>query len=127
MSSQKTFKILFLCTGNTARSIFGEYLIRRLGLGRFESYSAGADPKPRVNPYAFRVLRDAFKIDASAARTKSWDEYQDWSLILLLPFVITPKSGVLFGLANQLSRIGPRQILQNLKATTEKPISTSGR
>jgi len=85
MSSQKTFKILFLCTGNTARSIFGEYLVRRLGKGRFESYSAGADPKPRVNPYALRVLRKAFKIDASSARPKSWDEYKD----VVFDFVIT--------------------------------------
>ena len=85
MSPQKTFKILFLCTGNTARSIFGEYLIRRLGQGRFESYSAGADPKPRVNPYALRVLHKAFKIDASSARPKSWDEYKD----VVFDFVIT--------------------------------------
>ena len=85
MNSQRTFKILFLCTGNSARSIFGEYLIRRLGPGRFESYSAGADPRPSVNPYALRVLRDAFKIDASAARTKSWDEYRD----VVFDFVIT--------------------------------------
>ena len=85
MSPQKTFKILFLCTGNTARSIFGEYLIRRLGQGRFESYSAGADPKPRVNPYALRVLRNAFQIDASSARPKSWDEYKD----VVFDFVIT--------------------------------------
>ena len=85
MSSQKKFKILFLCTGNTARSIFGEYLIRRRGQGRFESYSAGADPKAKVNPYALSVLRDAFKIDASAARSKSWDEYRD----VVFDFVIT--------------------------------------
>src|SRR5262249_205425 len=77
MSSQKPFKILFVCTGNTARSIFGEYLIRRLGQGRFESYSAGADPKPKVNPYALQVLSMAFKIDPSSARPKSWDEYRD--------------------------------------------------
>jgi arsenate reductase (thioredoxin) len=85
MSSQKKFKILFLCTGNSARSIFGEYLIQRLGPGRFEFYSAGANPKPEVNPYALRVLRDAFKIDASAARPKSWDEYRD----VVFDFVIT--------------------------------------
>jgi protein-tyrosine-phosphatase len=50
------FEILFLCTGNSARSILAEYLIRKLGRGRFESYSAGANPSERVNPHALRVL-----------------------------------------------------------------------
>lgn len=71
------FKILFLCTGNSARSILAEYLIRKLGRGRFESYSAGANPTGRVNPHALRVLKNAFQIDASDARSKSWDEFRD--------------------------------------------------
>ena len=85
MIAQKTFKILFLCTGNSARSIFGEYLIRKCGKGRFQSYSAGADPRPTVNPYTVRVLQEDFRIDASGARSKSWNEYRD----VVFDFVIT--------------------------------------
>ena len=68
-------KILFLCTGNSARSIFGEYLLRRAGGGRFEVYSAGAFPTGKVNPFAIRVLKDVYGIDATAARSKSFEEY----------------------------------------------------
>lgn len=67
-------KVLFLCTGNSARSIFGEYLLRRAG-ERFEVYSAGAFPTGKVNPFAIRVLKDVYDIDASAARSKSFEEY----------------------------------------------------
>lgn len=69
-------KILFLCTGNSARSILAEYLLRRLA-PRFETYSAGSDPKGQVHPLALRVLREVYKIDASDARSKSWEELRD--------------------------------------------------
>jgi arsenate reductase len=81
----QTFKILFLCTGNSARSIFGEYLIRRIGGDRFASYSAGTEPTGRVNPFVIRVLHELYHVDASAARSKSCDEYQD----IQFDFVIT--------------------------------------
>ena len=68
-------KILFLCTGNSARSIFGEYLLKRAGSGRFEVYSGGAFPTGKVNPFAIRVLKDVYGIDASAARSKPFEEY----------------------------------------------------
>ena len=68
-------KILFLCTGNSARSILGEYLLRRSGGERFEVYSAGAFPTGKVNPFAVRVLKDVYGIDATAARSKSVEEY----------------------------------------------------
>ena len=71
------YKFLFLCTGNSARSIFGEYLLLRLGGPRFQVYSAGASPTGTVNPFAIRVLRDCYNIDASAARSKSWEEFKD--------------------------------------------------
>jgi arsenate reductase (thioredoxin) len=68
-------KILFLCTGNTARSVLAEYLIKRIGQGKFESYSAGASPKGSVHPVTLRVLKEIYKIDASDARSKSWDGF----------------------------------------------------
>jgi len=87
MSDHQPYKILFLCTGNSARSIFGEYLIRRFGLTKFESYSAGSSPKGQVNPYTLRVLKDLYQIDASDARSKSWEEFQQNGTIF--DFVIT--------------------------------------
>ena len=68
------YRVLFLCTGNSARSVFAEYFLRRLGQGRFEVHSAGANPSGTVNPLTLKVLRDRFRIDASQARSKSWEE-----------------------------------------------------
>jgi arsenate reductase len=69
-------KVLFLCTGNSARSIMGEYLLRKIGRGRFETFSAGSHPKGQPHPLTLRVLREFFAIDASEARSKSWDEFR---------------------------------------------------
>jgi arsenate reductase len=79
------YKLLFLCTGNSARSIFGEYLLRRLGGSRFAVYSAGAFPTGKVNPFAIQVLKDCFHIDATEARSKSAEEFKD----VQFDFVIT--------------------------------------
>ena len=68
-------KVLFLCTGNSARSILAEYLLRRLD-PRFQTYSAGSNPKGQVHPLTVQVLREIYKIDASDARSKSWEELQ---------------------------------------------------
>ena len=81
----KQYKLLFLCTGNSARSILGEYLLRRLGGPRFEVFSAGSFPTGKVNPFAVQVLKDLYNIDASAARSKSWEEFKD----VVFDFVIT--------------------------------------
>lgn len=70
-------KVLILCTGNSARSIIGEYVLRRKGKGRFEVFSAGAKPTGTVNPLAIWVLQHQFAIDASDARSKSWEEFKD--------------------------------------------------
>lgn len=69
-------QILILCTGNSARSIIGEYLLRAAGKGRFVVRSAGARPTGRVHPLAIRVLREKYGLDASEARSKSWDEFR---------------------------------------------------
>ena len=81
----KPIRVLILCTGNSARSIFGEYLLRHAGGDRFEVYSAGSFPTGKVNPFAIQVLRDVYHIDASAARSKSWEEFGE----LRFDFVIT--------------------------------------
>ncbi|TMA11592.1 MAG: arsenate reductase ArsC [Deltaproteobacteria bacterium] len=77
-------KILFLCTGNSARSIFAEYLIKKTCNDRFEAYSAGSQPRPAVNPYTIQVLRDYYKIDASQAHSKSWDEFRDANFDIII-------------------------------------------
>jgi len=79
------FRVLFLCTGNSARSVFAEYFLRRLGGQRFEAYSAGANPSGIVNPLTLKVLRERFRIDAGEARSKSWEEFKNVSF----DFVIT--------------------------------------
>ena len=73
----KRYKFLFLCTGNSARSIFGEYLLRQLGGPRFQVFSAGSFPTGKVNPLAVQVLKDVYNIDASEARSKSSEEFKD--------------------------------------------------
>jgi len=73
----RPYKFLFLCTGNSARSIIGEYLLRRLGGPRFEVFSAGSFPTGKVNPLAVQVLKDVYNIDASEARSKSSEEFTD--------------------------------------------------
>lgn len=85
MSTTTPYKVLILCTGNSARSVLGEYLLRAKGRGRFEVHSAGSHPTGRVNPLAVRTLREKYGIDASDARSKSWDEFK----AVKFDFVIT--------------------------------------
>jgi arsenate reductase (thioredoxin) len=68
------YNVLFLCTGNSARSILAECVLNRLGHGKFRAYSAGSFPKGEVHPYALELLgRQGFPIDA--LRSKSWNEF----------------------------------------------------
>lgn len=85
MNSITPKKVLILCTGNSARSVIAEYLLRAKGRGRFDVYSAGSHPTGRVNPLALWVLQRHYLIDASDARSKSWDEFKE----VKFDFVIT--------------------------------------
>jgi arsenate reductase (thioredoxin) len=73
--SHKVFNVLFLCTGNSARSVMSEGLLSVLGNGRFRTFSAGSKPNGRVNPHAIALLNE-IGYDTSGLRSKSWTEFE---------------------------------------------------
>ena len=72
----KTYNVLFLCTGNSARSILGESILNHEGKGRFCAFSAGSDPKGEVNPHALREL-EALGYPSTGFSSKSWDVFAE--------------------------------------------------
>jgi protein-tyrosine-phosphatase len=68
------YKVLILCTGNSAHSIIGEAILNRLGAGHFRAYSAGSHPKGEINPNTIHLLQ-SLAYDTSGYRSKSWDEF----------------------------------------------------
>ena len=85
--ADKIYNVLFLCTGNSARSIIAECVLNRLGVGRFQAFSAGSFPKGEVHPYALDVLRRQ-NYPTNELRSKSWNEFAGSSAVPL-DFVFT--------------------------------------
>lgn len=71
---RKAFNVLFLCTGNTARSIMAEVMLNAMGQGRFRAYSAGSHPKDAINPYTIELLKKN-RLPTEGLRTKDWGEF----------------------------------------------------
>lgn len=72
--TDRIYNVLFLCTGNSARSILAESILTKDGVGRFRAFSAGSQPKGAVNPFALKVLR-SFDYPHEGFRSKSWEEF----------------------------------------------------
>ena len=72
--SDRPFNVLFLCTGNSARSIIAEAILNRIGQGKFRAFSAGSHPKGEVNPHTITLLHN-LNYDVAGFRSKSWAEF----------------------------------------------------
>ena len=72
--SEKTYNFLFVCTGNSARSILAEVLLNQMGKGKFKAYSAGSHPNGTVNPFALSTLRN-LRLPTDGLRSKNWSEF----------------------------------------------------
>lgn len=101
--NERPFNVLFLCTGNSARSIMAEAILDKVGAGKFHAYSAGSQPKGRVHPETLRLLQ-SLGYDASGFRSKSWSEFAEPGAPIM-DFVFT----VCDNAANEVCPVWPGQ------------------
>lgn len=101
--TQQSYNVLFLCTGNSARSIIAECILNRVGQGRFTAYSASSHPMGKVNPHALALLK-RLNYPTETLRSKSWDKFAAPSPIVL-DFVFT----VCDNAAGEVSPVWPGQ------------------
>ncbi|CUK11979.1 Arsenate reductase [Shimia thalassica] len=92
--TDKTYNVLFLCTGNSARSLMAEAITRREGMGKFNAFSAGSRPRGEPHPFTLELL-EGINHDTSFARSKSWDEFEAAD---------APKMDFVFTVCDQASR-----------------------
>jgi arsenate reductase len=88
---ERKYNVLFLCTGNSARSIMAESILRKEGAARFNAFSAGSHPKGAINPFALKVL-DSYGFPTDGMRSKRWDEFAT-ETASKLDFVLTVCDG----------------------------------
>jgi len=121
--SEQAFNVLFLCTGNSARSILAEAILNRVGRGKFRAFSAGSDPKGEVHPYTIQLLEN-LNHDTSFARSKSWDEFarpDAPKMDFVSRYATTPPTKpVRCGPDNRFRHIGVFLILQRPKERMRK-------
>jgi protein-tyrosine-phosphatase len=110
----KTYNVLFLCTGNSARSILAEAILNKEGAGRFGAFSAGSFPNGRVHPAALNLLRE-LGYPADGFRSKSWDEFVAPGgprLAFIFTVCDNAARSARSGRASRSLRIGASKILQ---------------
>jgi protein-tyrosine-phosphatase len=121
--ADKTYNVLFLCTGNSARSIIAEAILNKIGRGKFLAWSAGSQPKVQVNPHTLRLLR-GLGLDTSGLRSKSWNEFTTpgaLALDFILRFAtLRREKPVRYGPVSRSRRIGTFPVLQKLRVPTQK-------